>query len=115
MRVEPVSLGELKTVQNVLNSTLADVVREFYMISEETIPYFITLRSSAFKIWSENRADDFEYFKTPITVDMGWNSIRKNENSVSNLSVLTADLELHLPWSYRGVKPDLDLCQPRDP
>lgn len=87
MFFEPVSLGELRPIQNVLNTTLASVVKDFYMISEETIPYHITIRSSAFKIYSLGRYDDFEYFKTPIMVKMDINSIRRNGNSVSNLSV----------------------------
>lgn len=87
MFIEPASLDELRNVQNVLNSTLAGVVKDFYMISEETIPYQITIRSSAFRVYTKDRYDDYEYFHTPLTVSFTINSLRRGENSVSNISV----------------------------
>lgn len=98
LTVEPVSLGELRLVQNVLNSTLAAVVKDFYMIAEEVIPYHITLRSSAFKITTDGRWDDNEYFKSPLSAKISINSIQRAENAVSNLSVDLIYLELPLPW-----------------
>lgn len=94
MFIEPVSLGDLRLVQNTLNSTLAAVVKQFYMISEEVIPYHITVRSSGFKVSTEGRWDDFEVFKTPISVRVSINSIRRGENPVSNLSVVCIYPEL---------------------
>lgn len=85
--IEPISLDELRQVQNTMNQTLAAVVKDFYLVSQETIPYQITIRSTGFKLSSVGRLDDGDYFKSPITVRFSINSIRKGENSVSNLSV----------------------------
>lgn len=87
MTISPISLDELRGVSNKLNNTLATVVKDFYMIAEEDIPYQITIRSTAFTISTKGRWDDFEYFKSPLTVTSVVNSIRRGENSVSNLSV----------------------------
>jgi hypothetical protein len=87
LKVVPVSLGELRLIQNVLNSTLAAVVKDFYMIAEEIIPSHITLRSTAFRITTEDRWDDAEYFKSPIAAKISINALRRHENPVSNLSV----------------------------
>lgn len=109
MIVEPVSLSELRLVQNVLNSTLAAVVKQFYMIAEEIIPYHITLRSTAFKVSTEGRNDDFEFFKSPISVKLDINSIRRAENPVSNLSVAACDEELPVLGASHPLKQHLDL------
>lgn len=95
---EPISLDELRLITNNLNQTLAAVVMDYYMISQQTIPYQITMRSSAFRVSSIGRMDDSEYFKSPISVRMNINSIRRGENSVSNLSV-TIPFNLELPMS----------------
>lgn len=87
MIIKPVDLDTLRNVRNILNSTLAGVVKDYYMISEESIPYQITIRSSAFQISTVGRNDDNEYFNTSITLIATINSIRRGENSVSNLSV----------------------------
>ena len=99
MFVESVSLDELRGVQNILNSTLAGVIKDFYMISEESIPYQITIRSSAFRVFTKERHDDYEYFNTSLTTMFTINSLRRGENSVSNLSVCFHLIsELLVPW-----------------
>lgn len=115
MFFEPVSLGELRTVQNYLNTTLAGVIKDFYMIAESSIPYHITLRSTAIRIYSKGRHDDFEYFKTPITLKIDINSLRKGENSVSNISnylCLAKVFESNRSWSCisRNVRNEADFA-----
>ena len=63
------------------------MVKDFYMIAEESIPYQITIRSSAFRVYTKERHDDYEYFNTSLTIMFTINSLRRGENSVSNLSV----------------------------
>lgn len=104
LRIVPMSLGELRLVQNVLNSTLAAVVKDFYMIAEEVIPSHITLRSSAFRVTSEGRYDDSEYFKSPIAARISINSIRRSENPVSNLSVWEFNPEFYLSGKSLSCK-----------
>lgn len=98
MYFEPVSLGELRLIKNNLNTTLAGVIKDFYMIAEESIPYHITLRSTAIRISSKGRHDDHEYFKNRISLKIQINSIRRGENPVSNLSVESRSSELPLSW-----------------
>lgn len=62
------------------------MVKDFYMIAEESIPYQITIRSSAFRVYTKERLDDYEYFNTSLTTMFTINSLRRGENSVSNLS-----------------------------
>lgn len=115
MLVEPVSLGQLRDITNRLNSTLAGVVKDFYMISEEDIPYQITIRSTAFKIQTIGRLDDNEYFKVPIIAEMSINSIRKIISSVSNLSnyiCLGRVIEANKSWTCvsRNIRNEADFA-----
>ncbi len=109
MDFEPVSLGELRLIKNNLNTTLAGVIKDFYMIAEENIPYHITLRSTAIRISTKGRHDDHEYFRMHIGLKIQINSIRRGENPVSNLSVAPAHRELPLPGQSARVEPVLDL------
>jgi hypothetical protein len=109
MDFEPVSLGELRLIKNNLNTTLAGVIKDFYMIAEENIPYHITLRSTAIRISTKGRHDDHEYFRMRIGLKIQINSIRRGENPVSNLSVAPAHRELPLPGQSARVEPVLDL------
>lgn len=86
MTILPVSMGDMRLINNVLNSTLAGVVKAFFLITEEVIPSYITLRSSPFKIVTHGRHDDNEYFKTPISIEVQINPIKRNQNHVFNLS-----------------------------
>lgn len=115
MLVEPVSLGQLRDITNRLNSTLAGVVKDFYMIAEEDIPYQITIRSTAFKIQTVGRLDDNEYFKVPIIAEMSINSIRKITSSVSNISnyiCLGRVIEANKSWTCvsRNIRNEADFA-----
>lgn len=82
--IEPVALHDLTHLENRLNSTLAGVARDFFMISEEVMPYYITIRSAAIKVSSKGRNDDNEKFKVPFNVEFAIDSIKKHQVPVSN-------------------------------
>lgn len=82
--IEAMALHDLMHLENRLNSTLAGVARDFFMISEEVMPYFITIRSPAIKVTSTGRNDDNEYFKVPFNIEFAIDSIKKHQVPVSN-------------------------------
>jgi hypothetical protein len=84
MQVKAMALQELMHMENKLNSTLAGVAREFFMISEEVMPYYITIRSAAVNVTSTGRNDDNEYFKVPFNIEFAIDSIKKHQVPVSN-------------------------------
>jgi hypothetical protein len=84
MLIEPIALNDIVDLQNKLNSTLAAVSRDFFMISEETLPYYVTIRSVAIKVTTVGRNDDNEYFKVPFNIEFAIDSIKKHQVPVSN-------------------------------
>lgn len=86
MFIEPFPLQDLMPLQNKLNSTLAGVARNFFMISEESLPYYVTVRSAGIKVSSKGRNDDNERFKVPFKVEFAIDTIKKYETPVSNYS-----------------------------
>jgi hypothetical protein len=84
IQVEAMALHDLMHLENKLNSTLAGVARDFFMISEENMPYFITIRSAAVKVTSQGRNDDNENFKVPFNIEFAIDSIKKHQVPVSN-------------------------------
>ena len=84
LKVEPIALHDIMDLKNELNSTLAGVARDFFMISEETLAYFVTIRSVAIKISSIGRNDDNEFFKVPFNIEFSIDSIKKHQVPVSN-------------------------------
>lgn len=84
IKIEPIALHDIMELENRLNSTLAGVARDFFMISEETMPYYITLRSAAIKVSSKGRNDDNELFKVPFNIEFAIDSIKKHQVPVSN-------------------------------
>lgn len=82
--VEPVALHDLMGIENQLNSTLAGVARDFFMLSEEKLPYFVTIRSAAIKVSSVGRNDDNDYFRVPFNIEFSIDSIKKHQVPISN-------------------------------
>lgn len=82
--VEPVALHDLMEVKNQINSTLANVARDFFMLSEENLPYFVTIRSAAIKVSSVGRNDDNEMFRVPFNIEFAIDSIKKHQVPISN-------------------------------
>jgi len=56
------------------------------MISEEKMPYYITIRSAAIKVTSHGRNDDSEYFKVPFKVEFAIDTIKKHQIPVTKYS-----------------------------
>jgi len=84
IQVEAIALHDLTHLENRLNTTLAGVARDFFMISEETLPYYVTIRSAALKVSSKGRNDDNEFFKVPFNIEFAIDSIKKHQVPVSN-------------------------------
>jgi hypothetical protein len=86
MMIEPYGLDNLVNIVNQLNSTLAGVARNFFMISEEKIPAYMTIRSAAIKVSSNGRNDENEYFKNPFKVEFAIDTIKKHQIPITNYS-----------------------------
>jgi hypothetical protein len=84
MLIEPIALNDITELENRVNSTLAAVSRNFFMISEEVLPYYVTIRSTAIKVSTVGRNDDNEMFKVPFNVEFAIDSIKKHQVPVSN-------------------------------
>ena len=63
------------------------MARDFFLITENTLPYYVTLRSTAINITSSGRFDNNEYFNEPLIVEFMINSIKKHETPISDMSV----------------------------
>ena len=84
MVIEPYGLDRLQNLTNELNSTLAEVSRNFFMIAEFNLPYFVTIRSAAIKVSTKGRFDDNAPFKVPFIVQFAIDTIKKHEIAISN-------------------------------
>ena len=75
MEISAIGINDVKSANNTVNETVMPLVQKFFKTNNQTLPYYITLRSSVVEISTRGRFSNADFFNRPITVGFNFNRI----------------------------------------
>lgn len=75
-------MNDFKTVNNKLSEEGIIITHSFYKVSDQTLPFYLTIRSPVVNVETRGRFDNNDYFNSPMNILFAYNELRLNGEDI---------------------------------